>query len=245
MRFGELTFQEIREHAEAGSLAVLPTGCTEQQGPHLPVDFDTWFAETVCLAAADQASKEYDVQVLVLPPIPFGPTPEHRNFGSGYIHLPQNVHEALISSVLASLAEQGFQHLIIWRGCGGHNLGKVVEEFNQTHSGQAKAFQPDAPYHSIWCRIGDPAIPGGHADSFATSIALHLRPESVRIDQIPNPENRAIDWNDANLDFSCYSSSGVIGDATQASGELGAKLWPAVVEEVADFFKKTAHWEVN
>ena len=245
MRFGALTFQEIRDHAEAGSLAVLPTGCTEQQGPHLPVDFDTWFAETVCLAAADQAIEKYGVKVLVLPPIPFGPTPEHRNYGSGYIDLPQSVHEAIVSSVLVSLDEQGFQRLIIWRGCGGHNLNKVVKEFNQTHSGQAEVFQPDAPYHSIWCRIGDPAIPGGHADSFATSIALHLRPEAVKIDQIPNPENRAIDWNDANLDFSRYSSTGVIGDATHASAELGAKLWLAVVEEVTNLFRQTAYREVN
>ena len=32
---------------DAGCLAILPTGCREQQGPHLPVDFDTWFAEFI------------------------------------------------------------------------------------------------------------------------------------------------------------------------------------------------------
>ena len=44
MRFGELTYEEVRDKAraglrpgEAGWLAVVPTGCTEQQGPHLPV----------------------------------------------------------------------------------------------------------------------------------------------------------------------------------------------------------------
>lgn len=38
MRFGDLTFREIHERAEAGWLAVVPTGCTEQQGPHLSVE---------------------------------------------------------------------------------------------------------------------------------------------------------------------------------------------------------------
>jgi creatinine amidohydrolase/Fe(II)-dependent formamide hydrolase-like protein len=33
MRFGELPFEEIRERAKAGWLVVVPTGCTEQQGP--------------------------------------------------------------------------------------------------------------------------------------------------------------------------------------------------------------------
>jgi len=127
MRFGDLTYREIRERAEAGWIAVVPTGCTEQQGPHLPVDFDTWFAETACLAAARQAAEKHGVKVLVLPAMPFGPTPEHRSFGSGYI-----------------------------------------------------------------------------------------------------------------LEFARYSSTGVIGDPTHASTELGARLWQAVVEDVALTFKEIA-----
>ena len=83
MKFGDLTYPQIRDYAASGCLVVVPTGCTEQQGPHLPVDTDTWFAETVCLAAADQARASYTLDVLVLPALPFGPTPEHRGFGSG------------------------------------------------------------------------------------------------------------------------------------------------------------------
>ena len=45
MRLGTLTFQEIRERVDEGWLAIVPTGCTEQQGPRLTVDFDTWLAE--------------------------------------------------------------------------------------------------------------------------------------------------------------------------------------------------------
>ena len=233
MKFGDLTFQEIRERAEDGWMAVVPTGCTEQQGPHLPVDFDTWFVETVCLAAARQSSEKQGLKVLVLPVVPFGPTPEHRSYGSGYIHLPQAIHEAVISSVLESLVEQGFQRLVVWRGCGGHDLSRAVEQFNVEHLGTARVFHPDLPYHAIWCRIGDPSIPGGHADSFTTSIALHLRPESVRVKRIPDPQCKPVDWNDPELDFARYSSTGVIGDPTHASAELGAKLWNTVVEVVA------------
>ena len=240
MRFGDLTFREIRERAKEGWLAIVPTGCTDQQGPHLPVDFDTWFAETVCLAAAELAMEKHGVKALVLPPMPFGPTPEHRSYGSGYIHLPQEIHEAVVSSVLDSLAEQGFQRIVVWRGCGQHALDKAVEQFNATHLGKAQAFQPDSPYHAIWCRLGDPAIPGGHADSFATSIALCLRPESVRVDQISNPGSKPVDWDDPTLDFARYSLTGVIGDPTHASAELGARLWQAVVEDVALTLKKIA-----
>lgn len=240
MRFGDLTSEEIRERAATACLAVVPTGCTEQQGPHLPVDFDTWFAETVCLAAAERAAKEYDVHALVLPAMPFGPTPEHRNFGSGYIDLPQSVHEEVVCAVLESLADQGFERIVVWRGCGQHELSAVVDAFNTRHVGRARAFQPEHPYHAIWCEIGDPEVPGGHADSFATSVALHLRPDAVRVERIVDPKHPPVNWEDPNLDFAAYSSTGVIGDPTHASAGLGAELWQAVVEKVARKFRDIA-----
>ena len=233
MQFGSLTFREIAERAAAGCIAILPTGCTEQQGPHLPVDFDTWLAENVCQAAAERALVAHSVSALVLPAMPFGPTPEHRGYGSGYIDVPQEVHEALVRGALGSLADQGFRQIVVWRGCGQHALGDVVERFNLAHVGRSRAIQPDFPYHDIWCRVADPAIPGGHADSFATSISLHLRPESVRVDKIVDPGHEPVDWHDPNLDFVRYSTTGVIGDPTHATAELGARLWEAVVEAVA------------
>lgn len=98
--------------------------------------------------------------------------------------------------------------------------------------------------HAIWCRIGDSTIPGGHADSFATSITLCLRPESVRVDQISDPKNEPVDWEDPHLDLARYSSTGVIGNPTHASAELGARLWHAVVEDVALTFKEIAETEL-
>ena len=245
MRFGDLTYEEIRERAEQAWLAIVPSGCTEQQGPHLPVDFDTWFAETVCAAAADRAALEHNVNALVLPAIPYGPTPEHRNYGSGYVDLPQDLHDAAISSVLVSLATQGFGRLVVWRGCGQHDLRNVVDRFNQQQVGLARAFLPVLPYHDIWCQVGDATVPGGHADSFATSIALHLRPGSVRTDRIRAPKHREVDWSDPNLDFSAYSSTGVIGDPTHASAQLGAKLWAAIVKSVARTLREIVGSDVD
>ena len=233
MRFGDLTYLEIRRWARSGCLAILPTGCIEQQGPHLPVDFDTWFAERLCQAASHRASGKYRVRSLVLPAIPFGPTPEHRNYGAGYVDLPNNLHGDLVSATLASLPEQGFERLVVWRGCEGHDLRGTVQDFNQTNQHKAQAFLPAQPFHEIWCRLGDPNVPGGHADSFTTSISLHLRPATVRMNEIINPAHPPVGWHDPELDFSRYSSTGVIGNPTHASAELGAKLWEASVTCVA------------
>ena len=35
--------------------------------------------------------------------LPFGPTPEHRGFGSGYVNIPHSVHQACVYRVLESL----------------------------------------------------------------------------------------------------------------------------------------------
>lgn len=240
-RFGDFTYQEIGKRAQQGWFAVIPTGCTEQQGPHLPVDFDTWFAETLMVAAAEKAAQDYAVQAMVLPTIPFGPTPEHRRFGSGFIDLPLSIHNALVEAILTSLATQGFQRMVLWRGCGGHDLAAVVDHFNQFHQGKAHALLPSHPFYEIWCRLADPSIPVGHADSFTTSISLYLRPESVRQVQIIDPHSTEVDWNDPNLDFARYSSTGVIGDPTHASAELGKRLWVAVVEEAAHMLQEAAY----
>jgi hypothetical protein len=43
--------------------------------------------------------------------MPFGPTPEHCHFGSGYIDLPLSLHTALTEAILTSLVAQGFRRM--------------------------------------------------------------------------------------------------------------------------------------
>lgn len=236
MRFADLTYPEVAAAAAGGAIVVLPTGCTEQQGPHLGVGFDSWFAEEICLAAAERVT---GAGVLVLSALPFGPTPEHRGFGSGYIDLPVDVHDAVVEAVLRSLADQGFRTIVVWRGCGEHDLSDVVARFNESRD-DARAHLPELPYHAIWCEVADPDVPGGHADSFTTSIALHRHPELVRTERVPSGASTQPDWSRKDLDFTEVSSTGVVGDATHASAELGAKLWDACVEQIAATFDRIA-----
>ena len=86
---------------------------------------------------------------------------------------------------------------------------------------------------------------GGHADGFATSISLHLRPSAVRLNEIVDPAHPPVDWEDPNLDFVRYSVTGVIGDPTHASAELGARLREAVVDSVAATFHTIASSTVS
>ena len=237
-RFGDYTYLELRSLINAGCLAILPTGCTEQQGPHLPVDFDAWFAEAVALEGAQLAGESYGATAVVLPVIPFGPTPEHQGYGSGYVNIPHLLHEEFVYSSLRSLAEQGFGRIMVWRGCGEHRLENAVDRFNSEFQPRSEAILPDLPHHDIWCRIADPAIPGGHADSFTTSIALHRRPGTVKEELIPSANSKDVDWDEDHLDFTKYSDTGVIGDATKASAELGCALWTEEISVMAKLIRE-------
>jgi creatinine amidohydrolase len=243
VRYSMLSYRELLSRSVGGAIALVPLGCTEQQGPHLAVGFDTWFAEELCVAAADVAHDEFGIDAIVLPVLPFGPTPEHRRFGVRFVDLPEAVHDAVVEVILGSLAEQGFKRILVWRGCGGHRLQTIVANFNEAMNGRSIAHLPGHPFHAIWCRLADPSVSGGHADSFATSIALYRHPEQVRLDQIPEA-SATPDWDDPQLDFSTYSVSGVIGDPTHASAELGESLWEACVDELAKMLRELAEHAV-
>lgn len=162
-----------------------------------------------------------------------GPTPDHRSFGAGYLNVPAALQDQMVIAIADSLIDQGFRHLVIWRGCGQHDQRQAVDDLSQRHPA-AHVLLPTQPFNDIWCRIGDASVPGGHADSFTTAIALARRPDAVRTDRVPGP-SRAPDWQAPDLDFGRYSDSGVIGDPRHATAELGHQLWAASVTWAADY----------
>ena len=64
------------------------------------------------------------------------------------------------------LVAQGFTCIVIWRGCGQHDLAQVVDEFNEEQRDAARCHLPELPYHDILMRLGNAANPRGHADAF-------------------------------------------------------------------------------
>jgi creatinine amidohydrolase len=66
MLLGELTWPEAQGHAQRGSVVIIPTGSTEQHGPHLPLHTDIHCAFEIAMRVADRSG------CLVAPPLPFG-----------------------------------------------------------------------------------------------------------------------------------------------------------------------------
>ncbi len=237
MKYGDLTYLEIKKKVEEGYMIIVPTGCTEQQGPHLSVDFDTWFAYELMEEVSEKLFLEKNIKTLVAPVIPYGTAFEHVHFGSGYVDIPQSVFEALMYHSFKSFAQQGFKKMFLWTGCGGHNLTDMVSRFKNDFERVASIETLPHPFYDSWCTFMSPKVPGGHADSFTTSISLYKHPEKVRKKLIKNPNSKEPDWGNPKLDFSEYSQTGVIGDPTYASAELGEKLWDDTVNRLVQLFE--------
>lgn len=232
--YGDKTWQELRDLASPGTVAIVPFGCTEQQSVHLPVDFDTWFAAALTAEAAERRDAAGRA-TLVLPTIPFGPTPEHRAFGAGFVDLPVPVHAAVARAAVLSLIGQGFRTIVLWRGCGGHDLSEVARSQYGTDDEPVQILLPEPPLPELWRQAGAPEVPGGHADSFTTSICLYRRPGAVR-PQRPVPSETP-DWTSPSLNFADYTSDGTIGDARFGSAETGRVLWGLCVEWLEQYLQ--------
>ncbi len=178
--FHELTRTEIGERARNGAIAILPTGATEQHGPHLPVGTDTFAVEAVVRQAAASISDR--VPVLVTPTLPFGCSPHHLPFG-GTMSISSATYYAVLRDLMESLIIDGFTRALIVNGHGGnHELVQiVVRDIALEHPVNLAAA-------SYWQMAGQDLLDvseapagrtPGHAGHFETAMIMALQPDLI------------------------------------------------------------------
>ncbi|MBM3720584.1 MAG: creatininase family protein [Actinobacteria bacterium] len=222
------------------SLLIIPTGAIEQHGPHLPVDTDIFNANAIALAIAKESRSP---RTLVLPPIWWGTSPHHLGF-PGTLSLRNETFFQIIRDVVSSLKPHGFYRFLIINGHGG-NAGIITATVSQL----SEDLGISIPAYSYWqsirdtlVKVGESSIGGmGHACEMETSLALHLRPESVDLkalrSDIPDEKTpwSCIDFRQGGflgipLDLKRDSREGVIGDPMPATAAKGKTIFDAAVE---------------
>jgi creatinine amidohydrolase len=189
----ECTRTELRTLAP-NALVVLPTGATEQHGPHLPVATDFFAVEHVARTAAAEASEQ--IPVLVTPTMCFGSSHHHLSFG-GTMSITTETYFRAIFELGESLITSGFRRIFIVNGHGGN------DELNQL---VARDLALQHPAHmaaaSYWTTAWDALVAEGvvtqgnlpgHAGAFETSLIMALRPELVHEPRPQRPESPAGD----------------------------------------------------
>lgn len=195
-------------------LVLVPVGSIEQHGPHLPLDTDT----TIALAVAEGIARELGGDVLVAPPLSYGSSGEHQGF-AGTSSIGTDVLRMTVIELVRSMSTWAGR--IVFVNAHGGNL-----------TGLSKAvFQMIAEQHTVgWVPCATEGV-DLHAGITETSLMLHLRPESVRLDLAEPGESRPLDEILPLLmagGVGAVASNGVLGDPAGATAEEGRRVLGAM-----------------
>ena len=114
MEWQNLREEEFEEAVKiSGGVCVVPIGCVEKHGQHLPVGTDI---QTCNYIAIEAAKKE---PVVVFPPVYFGDVMGHTVWRGG-ITLTSELLLKLLTEIASEIARNGFKKIVFLNGHGGN-----------------------------------------------------------------------------------------------------------------------------
>jgi creatinine amidohydrolase len=221
------------------TVIVLPTGATEQHGPHLPCAVDTVISAGVVGHALARLPES--VPAYAMAPITYGKSEEHLHF-PGTMTLSGETLLATMNEIGESVYRAGFRKLLIVNGHGGQPqvMEMAARELRLRHGDfiVVPSFTWRVPHVAgqyLSEREKKLAMHAGHAE---TALMLALAPDTVRMDhavtnyppefpsKLLSPDGRpACAWSARD-----FGPSGVIGDPLPATAAQGQ----AILDSLAD-----------
>ena len=246
-----MTIKDVSEALRETQTVIVPVGCTEQHGWHLPLSTDIYNAYEIAKRASEATG------CLVAPVMPYsfsgGNLP-------GTINITPQTLSAVINDICRSLMEQGFRNIIVLLGHGGSENTRGIKDgldmwvrsnFDRKDVKVAlvSIFEL-SPTVMDWFAKKD-----FHAGAYETSLMLYWHPELVR-------EPRVTDSKEImemlRQDQDAYQrvekpaphpmvlprirqderiKIGVLGDPTKATREMGEKIVGEVMEGVLEVIR--------
>ena len=241
-----LSWTEIADLPDKeNTVIVLPTGATEQHGPHLPCAVDTVISAGVVGHAL--ARLPADVPAFAMAPITYGKSEEHLHF-PGTVTLSGETLLATMNEVGESVYRAGFRKLLFVNGHGGQPqvMEMCARELRLRHGDfiVVPSFTWRVP-HVAGKYLSDTekklAMHAGHAE---TALMLALAPDRVRMALAENfhstrrdharqfailGDGRSSRFSWATQDL---NPKGAAGNARAATAEAGQ----AIIDHVATRF---------
>lgn len=230
--------QFVQALEETKGVCLIPLGSIEKHGEHLPTGTDSLVIHKIAALASEIEP------AIVFPAIRFTENREAK-FALGGIALRTEVYFELLENICEEVSRNGFKKIVLLSGHGGnrfflpyflqHTLQKRVE---YTLYLVRTSIDPETTRKIMETEFDY------HAGELETSMMLHLHPELVKADAIPenpaDPLERSsvkphlttpVDW------FSDYPRH-YAGDARPASAEKGRILIENRVKNVAEAIRK-------
>ena len=217
------TSGDLQELLEASKgVCLLPIGCIEKHGPHLPLGTDTLAVDAVCYAASQLET------VCVFPPFIFGdlcgaaPGMPH-----GTVTLPEETMLLLLEQLCDEMAKSGFEKILLYNGHGGN--GCWLNQFMRNMEAKKKPYSVFYMMLKLWCHKdmakmileqGSGAIPEltkedeeylidclnrnierGHACLGETAYMMGISPESVHMEYLGVESGLSTHASDPYKDF--------------------------------------------
>lgn len=244
--WSEMTVAEIRNYIQRRPTVILPIGCTEQHGYHLPTCVDILNAEEL----AKRVSERTGIAVL--------PTVNYSYSGGelpGTINVSPNVFALYVEEICLSLANQGVKNIIILPGHGGsENMSALMtlkNMFLRKYSHLDVLIAVLNEFMANFVSDGD-----WHAGRAETSLMLYWAPNLVHMDKIEYDSKELLEIMrrdpDAYQDVQKIVDSpqvgprirqradikvGVMGYPEEASVEIGEKIASKSAEEIIRFIQ--------
>src|SRR4051795_13570342 len=106
---GEMTNPEVEAFLKTHDTVIVPTGATEQHGPHGPLATDVIIPNEIARRVAPT------IGAVVAPPPPYTLSYPHVGF-TGLVHIRIPTFMSLIEDLCASFAASGFRRIIFLNG---------------------------------------------------------------------------------------------------------------------------------
>lgn len=118
LRWDNLNTRELKALSEKEAIVLIPTGSTEQHGPHLPVGCDNLLATGMSELIAKELNQR-GKPCVVAPSIPVANSTHHMSF-CGSMTLRPETYMNLLFDYCKSIASHGFHKIVIINGHGGN-----------------------------------------------------------------------------------------------------------------------------
>lgn len=218
----DMTWMEVRDRMKQGAATVIiPTGGTEQSGPHMATGMHNFVVEYTAGEIARALGDAMVAPVIAYVPVGRISPPEGSMKFPGTVSISETTFAALLEDAARSFKQHGF-HMICFLGDhrGSQETQQAVaERLDHEWRGQGVRVRNISDYFYAngqkgWAEANrikavDPMAHAGFAD---TSEMMEVRPGGVHRDMIA-------DYGEEH-----YLTGGVAGDPREATREYGQKL---------------------